>query len=78
MDKQDIILSKLERLERIALLSAKKVLTIEDASDLTGLSKARLYVLCSQNKIPHYKQGKIYFKREELEKWQTAHYMPTE
>lgn len=77
MEKENIILAKLERLERITLLSTKNVLTIEDVSDLTGLSKARLYTLCSENKIPHYKQGKTYFKRDEVERWQTAHYVPT-
>jgi excisionase family DNA binding protein len=78
MEKIDLILAKLEKLERIASLTQKNVLNVEDAAELTGLSKSRLYVLCQKNLIPYYKQGKIYFKRDELEKWQTAHYMPTE
>ena len=41
----EMILGKLERLEHLTLLSAKKVLTIDDVSALTGLSKARLYAL---------------------------------
>lgn len=77
MEKEIIILGKLERLERLTLLSAKSILTIDDASELTGLSKARLYTLCSKNQIPHYKQGKTYFKRDELEKWLTANRVPT-
>ena len=78
MEKENLILAKLEKLERITLLSAKNVLTIDDVSNLTGLSKARLYTLCSENKIPHYKQGRTYFKRDEVEKWQTANYVPTD
>ena len=74
---EDLILGKLERLESLTLLSAKNVLTVEDVSLLLGLSKARIYTLCSEKKIPHYKQGKLYFKRSEVEAWQTANRMPT-
>ena len=77
MEKENIILAKLERLERIASLAAKSVLNVEDVAELTGLSKSRIYVLCQKNIIPHYKQGKTYFKRDEVERWQTAHYVPT-
>lgn len=77
MEEKNIILAKLERLEKISLLSAKSILTIEDVCDLTGLSRARIYTLCSQKEIPHYKQGKTYFKRDEVERWLTAHRVPT-
>lgn len=77
MEKEDLILAKLERLERMTSISVKNVLNVEDVAELTGLSKSRIYVLCQKNMIPHYKQGKTYFKRDEVEKWQTAHYMPT-
>lgn len=47
----------------------KKVLTFDEASKYTGLSKSSLYKMTSQKLIPHYKpNGKmIYFDREELE-----------
>lgn len=77
MEKADLILAKLEKLERMASLTTKNVLNVEDAAELTGLSKSRIYVLCQKNMIPHYKQGKTYFKRDEVEKWLTSHYMPT-
>lgn len=77
MEEKDLILAKLEKLEQLTLLSAKKVLTIDDVSSLTGLSKPRIYTLCSQKEIPHYKQGKTYFKRDEVERWLTAHRVPT-
>lgn len=71
------IIARLDKLEKLTLLSAKKVLTIEDVSALTGLSKARIYTLCSNKEIPHYKQGKLYFKRDEVENWQTANRVST-
>ena len=77
MEKVDLILAKLEKLERMASLTTKNVLNVEDVVELTGLSKSRIYVLCQKNMIPHYKQGKTYFKREEVEKWLTSYYQPT-
>ncbi|MEH6405787.1 MAG: helix-turn-helix domain-containing protein [Leeuwenhoekiella sp.] len=62
-----------ERLERIEnlLLSSKRVLTLEEACDYTGISRSYLYRLTSKGMIPHSKpNGKlIYFEREELEQW---------
>jgi excisionase family DNA binding protein len=48
-----------------------KPLTINDASELTGLSKGYLYKLIHFHKIPFYKpnNGRVYFKKEELEKF---------
>lgn len=78
--EQDInstILARLDRIERLQELAVKTILTIEDVSTLTGLSKARIYTLCSNRDIPHYKQGKTYFKRKEVEDWMTANRQPT-
>ena len=78
-DKQiSILMDKLKRIEALTVLSAKTILTVEDVSALTGLSRARIYTLCSNKEIPHYKQGKLYFKRNELEAWQTANKIPTQ
>lgn len=70
----DIVLEKLKVIERNTLLAAKNVLTFDDVSLLTGLSKQTLYKLTSSHKIPHYKpNGKlVYFKRSEVEEWQTT------
>jgi excisionase family DNA binding protein len=76
-DKQDMILARLERLEQLTLLAAKTVLNTDDVCDLTGLSKPRIYALCNKREIPHYKQGSLYFKRDEVEKWMTARRVPT-
>lgn len=77
-DSEEMILEKLARLERLTLLSVKTVLNIDDVADLTGLSKARIYTLCSKREIPHYKQGKAYFKRDEVERWMTAKRVSTQ
>ena len=77
-DSEEMILAKLARLERLTLLSVKTVLNVDDVADLTGLSKARIYTLCSKREIPHYKQGKPYFKRDEVERWMTAKRVSTQ
>lgn len=61
----------MERLERIALLGAKNVLTLDETVFLTGLSKGHIYRLTSTQAIPHYKpKGRnIYFKKDEIEDW---------
>lgn len=63
--------AQLDRIERNSLLAAKNVLTIDDVSLYTGLSKSYLYRLTSTNEIPFYKGGgkMNYFKRSEIEKW---------
>ncbi len=62
-----------ERLARIEslLLANKKVLTLDEACDYTGMSRSYLYRLTSSGIIPHSKpSGKlVYFEREELERW---------
>ena len=54
-----------------SLLAAKNVLTLEDVSLLTGLSKSHLFKLTCNHQIPHYKpNGKqLYFDRAEIEAW---------
>jgi excisionase family DNA binding protein len=49
----------------------KKVLTLDEACNFTGLSKSYLYKLTSSRQVPHFKpRGKlVYFDREQLEAW---------
>lgn len=49
----------------------KKVLTLQEAHEYTGISTSYLYHLTSTNQIAHFKpSGKlIFFEKEELEKW---------
>jgi len=50
-------------------MGVQKVLSISEAATFTGLSKAYLYKLCHQRKIPFYKplNGRVFFKQDELE-----------
>ncbi len=75
---ENIIISKLEKIEQLSMLAAKKVLTIEDASILTGLAKSSIYRMTSQRQIPHSKRGNsLYFDRKELEDWMLEYRVKT-
>ena len=52
-------------------MEVKNVLTLNEACEFTGLSKAYMYKLTSTRQIPHSKpMGKmVYFERSVLEKW---------
>ena len=65
------ILKRLEELEKLTLLGAKDVLTLDDVAMLTGLSKSYLYQLTCARQIPYYRpNGKqIYFDKLELQAW---------
>lgn len=79
-DSRDLLitlLGKMERLEQISLRASKNVLTLDEVCELTGISKNNMYKLTSEKRIPHYKQGKIYFKRNEVEEWLTSNKIPT-
>lgn len=76
MSKNDLtsIEKRLEALENgvfMAGITAKEILTFDEAALYLGLSKSYLYKLTSGQKIPHYKPaGKmVYFNRGELETW---------
>lgn len=67
---EELILTELAELKRLALLSAKDVLTIDDVSLLTNISRSALYKMTSAREIPFYKRGKfVYFDRAELQAW---------
>lgn len=67
------IIERLERIEGLVTEQSKNkyILTIDEVAAFTGLSKAHIYKLTSQKKIPHYKPtGKnIYFRKDEIEEW---------
>lgn len=78
------ILRELEQIKNVvqetrqyALLSAKEILDISEASLLLGVSKQRIYALTSSKEIPHYKQGRLFFKKKELENWMTENRVAT-
>lgn len=77
---EEKILEQLNRIEKYTLLSAKNVLSLDDVSVLTGLSKSHLYKLTCRHQIPHYKpNGKqVYFDRGEVENWMKQNRVVTE
>ncbi|MDO4160178.1 MAG: helix-turn-helix domain-containing protein [Prevotellaceae bacterium] len=65
-----------EQEKRIRLLESKQlalkdILTLEEGSEYTGISKSTLYKMTSAHEIPYYKpHGKlIFFERKELDYW---------
>jgi excisionase family DNA binding protein len=56
---------------KTSLFHQKPVLSLEEATHFTGISKSYLYKLTCSGGIPCYKPtGKrLYFKRDELEQW---------
>lgn len=65
------IFKKLEELEKLTLLSAKEMLTIDEASKYLGMSKDYLYIMTCKKQIPYYKPNgkRLYFKKTELNEW---------
>ena len=65
-----IILERLDRLEKL-LIGNKEVLTFDEASDYTGISRSYLYKLTASGKIPHSKpNGKmLFFDKKKLVEW---------
>ena len=70
-EEYEALSARLERIEKLALLGAKEVLTLEECAIVTGYSKNHLYRLTSQRAIPFYKPmgGCLYFKKSEVEGW---------
>jgi len=63
---------RLERIERLLLIAAKNVFNVAEVAVLLDCTKDNVYHLANSNAIPYYKQGKhLYFKRAEIEQWQT-------
>jgi excisionase family DNA binding protein len=51
----------------------KEILTIDEAVEITHLSKQTIYGFTSRKCIPHFKHGKkVLFRRSELENWMLA------
>lgn len=62
--------AQLDRIERAAI-AQKKVLTLDEACQYSGIKKSFMYKLTHLNKIEFFKpRGKqIYIEREALENW---------
>lgn len=72
------IAERLERIERLVLLSSKTVLNTKEFALMLNLSESRIRHLVSERNIPHYKKGRLtYFKKSEIEEWQLGQRIPT-
>lgn len=68
--KLDMALSRLDRIVSM-LFHTKAVLTTEEAAMYLGITTGHLYRVVRKFNIPHTRptNGKIYFKKEELDRW---------
>lgn len=69
---------RFNRLEALTLIGSKATLTAEEAALYTGYTLKGIYEFTSQKKIPHYKKnGRLYFKKTELDEWLTENRIKT-
>lgn len=68
--KLDMELSRLDRIVSM-LFHTKAVLTTEEAAMYLGITTGHLYRMVRKFNIPHSRttNGKIYFRKEELDRW---------
>lgn len=60
----------LGRIEQLAVIGSKTILTLSEAAAFTGYSTSHLYAMTSKRLVPHYKKcRKLYFRKQELEEW---------
>lgn len=71
--KLDMVLSRLDRIVSM-LFHTKAVLTTEEAAMYLGITTGHLYRMVRKFNIPHSRptNGKIYFGKEELDRWIAA------
>ena len=68
--KEEKLLSRLDRIEKIALQKNKPFLNLAECADYLTISRSTIYQLTSKQKIPHYKIGKrLMFKVSEVDEW---------
>ena len=62
---------KIDNIERYLMISAKNILTADEAATMLDMKVSMIYSLTSKHKIPFYKPNgkKIFFKKDELEQW---------
>lgn len=69
---------RLDRLEKLIIMSTKEVLTASEAAIVMGVSESRIRHMASDNEIPYYKKGKsVYFRKTELERALTKERVPS-
>ena len=68
------IKSALAEIKRSVIVMMKNVWSVSELALVLNVSESRVRHLAADGIIPHYKQNRaLYFKREEVEAWQTSH-----
>ncbi len=63
---------RLDRIERLLIISTKEVLTTAEAAIILGVSESRVRHMVSNNDLPYYKRGKsVFFKTSYLYRHET-------
>lgn len=60
-----------EKISAKIMVATKRVLSIDEVCQFTGMKKGHIYKLTSSHSIPFYKPNNklVYFDREEIERW---------
>lgn len=69
--ENQMILEKLNKLERLIKDSTKEIFNIEDLINYTGFSRSYIYKLVHKNVVPYSKpNGKfLFFQKSEIDEW---------
>lgn len=67
------------RMQAIALIGIKEVLDVAEVAILLRVSESRIRHLVMDREIPHYKKnnGKVTFRKSEIEQWRLGTRVPT-
>lgn len=66
--------SALIEIKHSVIVMMKNVWNVSDLALVLNVSESRIRHMASKHLIPSYKQnGSLYFKREEIEAWQTCY-----
>lgn len=69
--ENQLIIEKLNRLERLIVDSTKEILNVEDLINYTGYKRSYIYKLVHNNILPYSKpNGKtLFFEKSEIDTW---------
>ena len=69
--ENQMILEKLNRLERLLVDSTKQIFNVDDLINYTGFTRSYIYKLVHKNVIPYSKpNGKfLFFSKSEIDAW---------
>lgn len=68
------IKQSLAEIKQSVIVMMKNIWSVPDLALVLGVSESRIRHMAKDRSFPSYKQGgRLFFKREEIEAWQTAH-----